>query len=52
MSTNNDSGCGFVTLVFSLIIAWALIFGVTYRGKHYGLGFSCDHGVTVQDGTQ
>lgn len=41
-------GGGCITIIMGCIIAWALIFGVTYRGKHYGLDCSCDHGVTVQ----
>jgi len=42
-----SGGCGqggCITLVLGIILLWALIFGVTWQGKHYGLGRCSPHG--------
>ena len=48
----SNGGCG-GCLIFciSVIIVWALLFGVTIGGVHYGLG-GCDpeSGVTIDTG--
>lgn len=31
-------------------LAWALIFGVTIDGKHYGTSCSCNNGVSIDRG--
>jgi hypothetical protein len=33
--------------IVTIIFLWALIFGVTWGGKHYGLSCSSDEGVKV-----
>ena len=38
-------GCAGVVLRIAFL--WALIFGVTVGGKHYGASCSCDRGVAV-----
>lgn len=39
---------GCLTVVVAVIALWALIFGITYGGVHYGLSScSCDHGVVI-----
>lgn len=43
-------GPGCITTVLGLIILWALLFGVNYNGKHYGLSCSST-GVTVDTGS-
>jgi hypothetical protein len=54
MSDNKKSvGCsisclGCLSVIFFGIVMWALLFGVTVGGQHYGLGFSCDRGVVVE----
>ena len=51
---STDSGssgggcCGCFTIPLLFIALWALIFGVTVDGKHYGLkGCSFDNGVEI-----
>src|SRR5262249_21799097 len=42
----NCGGC--ITTIVLCVVAWALIFGVTVGGKHYGMsGCDTDHGVKV-----
>lgn len=49
ITVDTGNGCGCITLIITAIVAWALLFGVNYKGKHYGL--SCgSSGVTVSDG--
>lgn len=43
----SDSPFGCVGCVVTVIVLWALLFGVTYGGKHYGLSCSCANGVEV-----
>ena len=38
---------GCLPLVISIIALWALCFGVTVGGKHYGLSCSCERGVVI-----
>jgi len=40
-------GPGCLGVVIVLILLWALIFGVNYKGKHYGMSYGCN-GVTVE----
>jgi hypothetical protein len=42
-----DSGgyLGCLGMIVFVFVLWALLFGVTYKGKHYGL--SCEKGVEV-----
>lgn len=45
---SGGSGCGCITLPVFCILLWAILFGVTVNGKHYGIsGCSYDHGVVV-----
>lgn len=46
-SDNSGCGCGCIGLVLWIVLIWALLFGVTYDGRHYLLDCSCDHGVQV-----
>lgn len=49
MSNNNSgSGCGCITFIAGVLFLWALLFGITIGGTHYGLG-SCttEHGVEI-----
>ena len=42
MKSNEHSGCGgLVTIILAVLFIWALLFGVTIDGKHYGLS-GCD----------
>lgn len=38
---------GCVATIVSLFVLWALVFGVTFDGTHYGAGCSCDKGVAI-----
>lgn len=44
-----DGGClGCVGFILACILVWALLFGVTVSGKHYGIkDCSCAHGVEI-----
>lgn len=46
-SSSDDSPLGCIGCVLTVIVLWALLFGVTYGGKHYGLSCSCAKGVEV-----
>lgn len=49
-SNNSDSGggCGCFIIPLVFIALWALIFGVTVGGKHYGVkGCDMDKGVEI-----
>ncbi len=40
------AGC--ITIILGILALWALVFGVTIDGKHYGVaGCSCDGGVEI-----
>ena len=39
------SGC--LTFIVGALLLWALLFGVTYDGKHYGVTCSCSRGVVI-----
>jgi hypothetical protein len=39
-------GCFWFVLL--CLFLWALIFGVSWNGKHYALGCSCSKGVEVE----
>lgn len=52
-SNSGSSGggeCGCFSSVLFLLLMWALLFGVSVDGKHYGIGCSCD-AVIPEDGT-
>jgi hypothetical protein len=45
------SGCGCISLIATCLFVWALIFGVTIDGKHYGMnGCDSDKGVVIDKG--
>lgn len=53
MAKSNSSGGGFgcVSVIAAGIFIWALVFGVTIDGKHYGLsGCDTSKGVTIDPG--
>ena len=39
---------GCLGLVVSVLLLWALVFGVTWHGRHHSLGCSCERGVEVE----
>jgi len=41
------SGGGCLGTILLVIVAWALLFGVTVDGKHYGMSCSCERGVGI-----
>jgi hypothetical protein len=50
---DDGGGCGCwgcFSVVFALLLAWALLFGVTVGGRHYGMSCSMDRGVEVRWG--
>lgn len=46
--SSSGGGCGCLSFVVFALLAWALIFGVTVNGVHYGISCSFDRGVEVQ----
>ena len=45
--SSGGSGCGCFSIIASVLAIWALLFGVTWNGKHYNIGCSCTDGVVV-----
>lgn len=39
--SNSDNNTGCLGLILTIILVWALLFGITINGKHYGL-HGCD----------
>ena len=48
VNNGNSSGGGCLRVILLVLVLWALIFGVTWNGRHYEIGCSCDKGVHVQ----
>ena len=48
MSDNSSNGPGCFSFILGLTILWALIFGITWNGKHHGFACTCDRGVVVE----
>lgn len=53
-SVGGGCGClGCFTTILIIIAFWALLFGVTIDGKHYGISeCSCEKGVEIDTGTE
>lgn len=47
-SQSTGGGCGCISIVATVLVLWALCFGVTVDGKHYEIHCSAEHGVTVE----
>lgn len=48
MSKSSNGGGGCLRVILGLLFIWALVFGVSVGGKHYGLkNCSCDKGVEI-----
>lgn len=47
--SGNGGGCfGCLGFILICVAFWALLFGITVSGKHYGIsGCSCDKGVEI-----
>jgi hypothetical protein len=51
VEVGGGSGCGgCLSVILFVLVLWALLFGVTLDGKHYGLDLSCNDGVTIHQG--
>lgn len=46
--TFKPMGC--LSMILFFLVFWALLFGVTVDGKHYGLDLSCNNGITIIQG--
>lgn len=42
-----SDGLGCLKFVLTMIVLWALLFGVTWKGRHHGVSCTCDRGVVV-----
>ena len=50
-SSSSGGGCGCISIILGCIALWAVLFGVTINGKHYGLvDCSTNKGVTIHTG--
>lgn len=47
-SGSSGGGCGCASIILTVILLWALCFGVTVGAKHYGISCSSKSGVTVE----
>ncbi len=45
--SSSGGGCGCLSLVVFCLLIWALLFGVTVNGTHYGITCSMARGVEV-----
>lgn len=44
---SSGGGCGCLGVIITVIVIWALLFGVTVGGEHYILNCSGDQGVSI-----
>lgn len=51
MSEKSRGGLGCIGTVLTVIVLWALLFGVTIGGRHYGISCSATRGVEFHSGT-
>ena len=49
--SGGGGGCGCLGIIVFCLLVWALVFGVTVDGRHYGIGCTCAEGVTVTGDT-
>lgn len=50
-TAGDSNGPGCISIVLGIVALWALIFGLSVDGKHYGLSkCSCERGVEVDTG--
>lgn len=47
-SSTDYSAWGCFPAIVSILFFWALIFGVTYNGRHYTINCSCERGVVIE----
>jgi hypothetical protein len=47
-SSNSGGGCGCISIIATVLVLWALFFGVTVGGKHYELRCSDEPGVVIE----
>lgn len=48
-SSSSGGGCGCISVILTVLALWALIFGVTINGHHYGISScDCSNGVNIQ----
>lgn len=45
--SSSESGCGCITFIATVILLWAVLFGLTVDGKHYGMSCSRERGVEL-----
>lgn len=45
--SNNQSNGGCLSLIVFVIVLWAMIFGVTWNGKHHDINCSTERGVGI-----
>lgn len=48
-SGNGGGGCGCLGILVFCLLVWALAFGVTVGGRHYGIGCTCADGVAITE---
>ena len=46
----DGNGCGCVTTILAITFIWAVLFGVTVGGKHYGMSCTNEEGVRIDIG--
>lgn len=46
--SSDGGGLGCLWTIFVFVTIWAVCFGVTIDGHHYGIDLSCAKGVEVQ----
>jgi hypothetical protein len=44
---SSGGGCGCLSIILFVMLVWALVFGVTIDGRHYGISCSMARGVEV-----
>lgn len=48
--SSSGGGCGCISVILGIIAIWAVVFGVTVNGKHYGLSGCSTDGVQIDAG--
>lgn len=45
---SSGGGCGCISIILTLMFLWALVFGVTWNGRHHDIECTSERGVELK----